>query len=63
MPKKLQCVMRNECSGEVTNIDEKGFIYCAEHAAMRRRSNYRRIRKLRPHEVGRLQSGMVLKGY
>ena len=65
--KNLQCDGRKDCPDIVTHIDEKGFIYCAKHGVDRR--GYpggiynRRCRKLRPHEVRRLQRGDVLKGY
>ena len=65
--RKLECVARKDCTDVVTHIDEKGFIYCAKHGVNRR--GYpggiynRRCRKLRPHEVKRLQRGAVLKGY
>ena len=64
---KLQCDARSNCPDVVTHIDEKGFIYCAKHGVDRRGYpggfHNRRCRKLRPHEVKRLQRGVVVNKY
>lgn len=52
---------RSRCTGSVTHIDEKGFIYCATHGGIR--STYRRCRKLKPNEIKQLESGQPLKSY
>ena len=60
--KKLQCEMRDDCSSEVTHLEDKGYIYCAEHAKVRRCYGHR-CRKLRPHELRRVQAGLQVKKY
>ena len=59
--KTLKCDMEKTCNGAVTYIDEKGFIYCTIHGAMRRM--YRSCRKLKLSEVKQLESGQPLKSY
>ncbi len=49
----LKCDMRKECSSEVTHIDEKGYVYCSSHGAMRQC----RCRKLTPSEIMKLRAG------
>jgi len=52
---------RQSCNGAVSYIDDKGFIYC--ETCGKNRQLYRKCRKLKPHEVTRLQSGQPLKRY
>ena len=64
LKKKLQCEMEDECSNVVTHIEDKGYIYCAEHARERRMSGFGgRCRKMRPHELRRVQAGLQIKKY
>jgi hypothetical protein len=53
--------MDEECSKEVTMIDDKGFVYCGDDGLLRR--DWRRCRKLRPHELNRLRRGEPLRAY
>lgn len=53
--------MKRDCAAEVTHIDDKGFAYCTAHGEQRRQ--YRRCRKLRPHELARLKRGEALTRY
>jgi hypothetical protein len=57
----LHCDMERACPAAVTHIDEKGFVYCADHGATRK--NYCRCRKLRPAELRTLQSGKPIPRY
>lgn len=50
------------CSGAVTHLDRKGYAYCTTHGLTRRTSGIA-CRKLRPHELRRLQGGRPLKQY
>lgn len=59
--KKLKCDMTEECNEPCTHMDEKGFIYCKEHGEHRKL--YKRCRKLRPHELKKLQNGEPLARY
>jgi hypothetical protein len=52
---KLLCDMAPYCLGEVTHIDEKGYIYCAPHGAQRK--SYKRCRKLTKTEMRKLVNG------
>lgn len=60
-PKRLQCDMEKECAGCITHIDDSGFIYCARHGE--RRKAWKRCRKLRPHEIKRLEAGKTVTRY
>ena len=57
----LACDMRDTCVSTITHIDEKGFIYCAEHGADRQ--SWCRCRKLTPAELKRLQAGRTIASY
>jgi hypothetical protein len=57
----LRCDMENDCESPVTHIDDKGYAYCETHGLQRR--YYRPCRKLRPHEVKKLQRGEALARY
>lgn len=59
---KLTCDMSRDCTAPVTHLEEKGYIYCTAHAADRRTYGHR-CRKLRPHEIKRLEGGGVLARY
>jgi len=57
----LTCDMEDGCKEPITHIDEKGWIYCADHG--RDRQSYQRCRKLRPSELKQLQRGEPLAKY
>ncbi len=57
----LTCDMRADCTAPVTHIDTAGFAYCTPHGEQRRSSEP--CRKLRPHELSRLQRGEPLARY
>ena len=59
---KLVCEMTNNCPGEVTHIDMKGYIYCGHHGPDRRHYGIN-CRKLRTHELNRLKRGEQVKSY
>lgn len=59
----LHCEMIDSCDDPVAMIDDKGYIYCAEHGLERRRCHRRRCRKLRPSELKRLERGEALGSY
>ena len=58
---ELRCDMNRECTEPVSHIDDKGYGYCTAHG--QQRQEYRRCRKLRPHELRRLQRGEQLTRY
>jgi hypothetical protein len=55
----LRCHMESDCTAKVTYIDNKGYIYCTAHGAMRR--FIRPCRKLTVSETRRLESGQIIK--
>ncbi len=57
----LGCDMKRECSDPITHLDTKGFIYCTNHGLQRRQ--HQPCRKLRPHELKRLQAGQAIQKY
>lgn len=57
----LQCDMSHDCTRTVTHVEEKGWVYCAEHGIARR--THRRCRRLRPWEVLMLRKGQPLPSY
>jgi hypothetical protein len=59
----LRCEYTADCPGAVTHIDNKGFIYCQRHGQIRRESRHGGCRKLRPHELRRLERGEKVKSY
>lgn len=60
--KALKCEMSHDCAAPVTHIEEKGFVYCAEHG-VRRRNIGRRCRQLRPWELTLLRQSKPLMSY
>jgi hypothetical protein len=57
-PIKLLCQMTKECQRDVTHIDNKGFLYCAEHGLQRSQGDRGRpCRELYPNEIAMLQAG------
>lgn len=61
MTAQLRCDMELDCTQPVTYIDDDGFAYCTDHGLDRQQ--YQRCRKLRPHELRRLQRGEQLAAY
>lgn len=59
---RLACAMYVSCSAEVSMIDEQGYVYCASHGVSRR-SGGTRCRKLRPHELRRLERTGQIERY
>lgn len=57
----LRCDTNETCTEPVTHIDNKGFTYCAGHGVVRRSSHP--CRKLRTHELRKLQRGETIKRY
>lgn len=62
MFKVLRCEMEEGCTGLVTHLDEKGYVYCMHHGKQRRGGGIR-CRQLKPAEVKRLQNGERLTKY
>jgi hypothetical protein len=61
--KTLQCEMKDDCKAPVTHVEEKGYIYCTEHAIQRRTGVGWRNRKLRPWELRMLRAGGQVPSY
>ena len=59
--KNLECEMTDECNATVTHIDKKGAIFCTTHGIARR--SWKPCRKLRPHELHRLERDEPVKEY
>lgn len=57
----LRCDMATDCLSPVTMIDRKGYVYCAADGIERR--FYVDCRKLRPHELRKLERGEQLARY
>lgn len=58
---KLHCDMKEDCEKPVSMIDEKGYVYCAEHGNQRKGSM--RCRNLSSSEKQQLESGKPLSKY
>lgn len=56
----LLCEMEDGCRGTVSHVDEKGYVYCENHAVRRRASGIG-CRKLRDNEVRRLEVGAAIR--
>ena len=56
----LKCDMIEGCIADVTHIDDKGYLYCAEHGPQRREGG-RRCRKLTPSELDRLRRDEAIR--
>ena len=61
MTRILHCEMTSSCNRKVSHLDAGGFIYCAKHATERRQDQP--CRKLRVHELRRLERGDQVEGY
>ena len=57
------CDMTKDCQSAVTHIGSKGYIYCAEHAIIRRQSGYERTRRMRAWELKLIAQGEPLQSY
>lgn len=57
----LLCDMNDACVKPVRMIDNKGFVYCEDHGLQRR--SWCPCRKLRPHEIRRLERGEQIARY
>lgn len=57
----LRCDMTADCEEAVTMLDNDGFVYCTSHGLSRR--SWKQCRKLRPHEIRRLERGETLTRY
>lgn len=60
--KTLKCDMRDDCAAPVAYLDNRGFIYCADHGVTRRAGGTP-CRKLRPAEIARLKAGQTIARY
>lgn len=58
---ELRCEMKDDCTAEVTMIDDNGYIYCESHGLSRR--SWRPCRKLRAYELKALKRGGLVKEY
>lgn len=58
---ELRCDMKSDCSHPITNIDKKGYVYCANHGLQRRQTQP--CRKLTASELKRLVRGETLIRY
>lgn len=47
----------------ITHIDESGFAYCTPCGLKRQADRWKCCRKLRPHELRKLQRGEQLRSY
>jgi hypothetical protein len=54
-PAPLRCHMERDCTGAVSYVDNKGYVYCTVHGCVRR--SMRPCRKLTPAELDTLRSG------
>ena len=61
-PSKLKCDGVVGCAGPITHLDNKGFIYCADHGVWRQETRGM-CRKLRPYELNRLARGERIAKY
>jgi hypothetical protein len=58
---QVRCEMSSTCDQPVAYLDDSGFIYCEGHGLTRRQ--YRACRRLRPHELHRLEGGLAVERY
>lgn len=59
----LRCEMRSGCTGEVTHIGSRGYVYCAACAPVRRAGGSERVRKMSAREVRMIREGVPLPKY
>lgn len=55
------CDMEADCTAPITHLDDKGWVYCTPHGEQRQMSH--RCRKLRPHELARINRGDTVRSY
>ena len=55
------CDKDPSCTEPIAMIDNKGFVYCADHGLDRR--GWVPCRKLRPHELRRVLRGQLVARY
>lgn len=55
---RLRCDMEQDCPGEVTHMDEKGYAYCRSHGDARKRVC--RCRQLTVRELRALTAGQAI---
>lgn len=55
------CDMTENCTDPVTHIDQNGFVYCTAHGIERR--DWKPCRKLRSHELRRIERGEQVTRY
>lgn len=58
----IHCDMTKDCKSDVTHIEDSGFIYCLNHAQIRK-AHRERCRKLTKSELKQLQAGNPLTRY
>ena len=58
----LRCDMKRDCAAPVSMLDNKGFVYCADHGLQRREGGIP-CRKLRPSEIKQLERGQAIRSY
>lgn len=59
--RQLKCDMLDGCASKITHIDNKGFIYCADHAFNRKFSVP--TRKLLKKEIVQLENGKQIEKF
>jgi hypothetical protein len=57
------CDMVEGCADPVTHIGNKGYVYCAKHAAERRATGYERTRAMRLWEKKLIAAGEPIPKY
>lgn len=57
---ELHCDMKEGCEEPVTHVDNRGFVYCSQHAE-RRKSGGTPTRALRPNEIKNLERGETIR--
>lgn len=56
-----RCDMTADCDRPITHLDQAGFVYCTQHGLQRRQ--YEPCRKLRAHELRRIERGEQVRRY
>jgi hypothetical protein len=54
---RLHCDMKDTCTDPVTHIGNKGYLYCAKHAAHRSTYGSERTRKMTRLEISKVEDG------
>ena len=55
------CQMKRDCGNAVTHIGERGYVYCSEHAPLRK--GIERTRRMRPWEMALIAKGKPIPNY